>query len=70
MNNNMAAAYIMAQASMLNARIAMMKAANTERERAGMAPAYGEEAFSSLIEEYDTVLSHNSVVEFFQGVYQ
>lgn len=59
------AAWVMAQAAMLNAEIVAMATANSERERRGEAYAYGEDQFREVIERYEGTLSWNGVVGLF-----
>jgi len=53
-------AYVMAQTVAASARIEAMKAANAERADHGHAPAYNEEAFEEVINEFG--LHHNAVM--------
>jgi hypothetical protein len=55
------AAFLIAQAAMLQVELAAMQAANTERESKGYSLAYGEEAFCELQERY-SCLSHNGAL--------
>lgn len=59
------AAFVMSQTACALAEIEAMKAANTERERAGYALAYGEESFLAVIERYS--IGHNAVIGLFHG---
>jgi hypothetical protein len=63
MTKEQAAAYVFAQAVAALAAIEGCKAANMERERAGLALAYPEEAFSGIADEYG--ISHNAVMTVF-----
>ena len=59
------AAYVMAQAAMLNAEIAAAQAENENRAHCGLSPAYDEKViFDNIISRYDN-LSHNYLIEFF-----
>jgi len=60
------AAFIMAQTAMLQAELALMQAANKEREMNGYSIAYGEEQFGDLLRKYEPVLGLSSVIEFFK----
>ena len=57
------AAYIVAQAALLNAEIEAMKAANLERVHRGEAMAYSEYAFLDIINEY-SILDHNNIMQY------
>lgn len=59
------AAYIIAQAALLNAQIACMQAANQLRIHPEKALAYSEEAFASLCKEYELILGHNALMRLF-----
>lgn len=67
MNENEKAAFIMAQSALLNAEIAMMIAANTERLQRGEGMPYGEEEFAGVLKNYEGTLGHNPCLEFLQG---
>lgn len=60
------AAYIMAQAAALNARVAGMRAENDWRISCGNSIAYTEEHFEAVVTEYGC--HHNQTIAFFQGV--
>ncbi len=64
MTDEQQAAYIYAQSICMLAEIEAMKAANASRAFCGFTPAYGEEAFAALPDQYG--LSHNAVISFFQ----
>lgn len=66
MNEEQKAAFIIAQAALLNAEVAMYQAANKHRELCGNSIAYGEEEFTTLITRYEAVLGHNEVISFFR----
>lgn len=53
-------AYINSQTASALIELEAMKSANSERERHGEAPAWGEGEFLSLIDKYQ--LSHNAVI--------
>ena len=61
------AAFIVAQAAMLNSLIAGMQAENAMRSHRGETPAYVEEDFFRLHQEYASVIGHNAVLEYFQS---
>ena len=63
MNQEARIAFIISQAAMLNARIAMMQAANIERQENGHSISYGEEQFNIVISEFQC-LEHNAVIEY------
>ena len=67
MTSEQKAAFINAQAALLNARVASMQSQNTERERNGCAHAYGEQQWDALLSEFEPILGHNAVIEFFQS---
>lgn len=56
------AAFIISQSVAAMIECESMKAANEVRESDGYAPAYSEEAFLSLIDNYG--LGHNSVLDY------
>lgn len=58
------AAYVMAQAACAMAEIAGMQAENQKRAHRGESPAYGEDAFNSVIER--NVIGHNAVLGLFR----
>ena len=55
-------AYIFSQSVSAMIELEGMKAANIERERQGLAPAYGEEAFRKLSSDF--CISHNDVIAY------
>jgi len=57
------AAYVVAQAALLNARISAMKA---ENDCYPDAIPYGEKAFDDVIEQFDGILGHNALMELFK----
>lgn len=59
------AAFVAAQAAMLNAEITAMVAENMERQALGRSMAYTEKQFDAVIRRYEGVLGHNAVVTFF-----
>jgi hypothetical protein len=61
MNEMSRAAFLIAQAAMLQAELVAMQAANTERESKGYSLAYGEDAFCELQERY-SCLTHNGAL--------
>lgn len=54
-------AFLIAQAAILNARIATMQASNLERADVGMAPAYGEQQFTSVQMEFPHLEYNNAL---------
>lgn len=64
MTREEAITYVQAQTACALIECESMKVANTERERAGYALAYPEDAFSALIDQYG--ISHNAVLQLFQ----
>lgn len=67
MNETSRAAFIMAQTALLNAEIAMMQAANKDRELREGCISYGEAAFYSVFARYDAVLGYNSCIAYLRG---
>ncbi len=65
MNEEQKAAFIMAQAAVLNATIAGMTAENMQREAVGSSMAYGEDAFQDAINA--SGCHHNAVLTLFQN---
>ena len=63
MTDEQKAAYVSAQAVAANIEALAMLAANRDREAQALSPAYGEEAFIRLIDDYD--LHHNSIIGLF-----
>lgn len=63
MDDAQKAAYIMAQAAAALIELEAMKQANRDRESRGEGPAYDEEAFLKLHEQY--CLHHNPVLSLF-----
>ncbi len=70
MTPNQGAAYIMAQAALLNARIASMEAANMARYHTGDSIAYDEKAFANVEREFEGILGINSVLTIFEGCHE
>ncbi len=67
MNQNQAAAFIAAQAAILNCRVEALKAENQYRMACGHSPAYGEEAFRSVEVDFDPVISYNAIMQLYQN---
>lgn len=65
MTDEQKAAFIMAQAAVLNAEIAGMVAENMQRQALGHSMAYDEAAFETLVNR--SGCNHNAVVTFFGG---
>lgn len=59
------AAFVISQASLLNAEIAAMQAANQQRAHRGESMAYDEEHFQKLMDSYRRFLRHDMVHHFF-----
>ena len=57
-------AYVNAQAACAMIEALGMKAENEQRKVQGNSPAYGEAAFSAIIDKY--CISHNAVMQLFQ----
>jgi hypothetical protein len=64
MTDEQKAAYVNAQAALLNARIAKMRAANTEAKLGRRAPVYKDSDFQALLDEFSH-LNHNYLISFF-----
>jgi len=69
MTHAQAAAFVMAQAALLNCRVAGMQAENTHRMNCGNAIAYGEDAFIAVEREFGGVIGHNAAIELFAGAW-
>jgi hypothetical protein len=70
MTPNQGAAYIMAQAALLNAKIASMEAANMARYHTGERVAYDEKAFADVEQEFGDILGHNPVLAIFEECHE
>lgn len=66
MNENQRAAFIMAQAAVLQAEVAGMVAENQHRLSLGHSIAYGEDAFQAAIAR--SGCAHNDAVAFLRGI--
>ena len=64
MNEESRAAFIVAQAAMLNCRVAGMVAENMQRAAIGASMAYVEDAFAALAQEFDGLLGYNAAFAF------
>lgn len=60
------AAFIIAQAALLNAKVAMMQAENQWRVQCGESIAYAEEEMDNEIHDLMTTLEHNAVLSMFR----
>lgn len=60
------AAYVVAQAALLNAELAMAQADNKMREMQGYAPAYDGVAFADMLRRYEATIGHNAIMELFK----
>jgi len=56
--------FVNGQIARFNAEIAMMCAANSERQHRGEVLAYPESAFKKCIDRYECVVGHNAVVSY------
>lgn len=65
MNEQQAAAFVMAQTACMLVEMEAMKVANQEREMRGLSLAYNEGAFQELIEKYG--VHHNSALTTLRG---
>jgi len=61
------AAYVMAQAALLNAKVASMQAENAVREQLGYAEAYGVKEWEDVLEKAQRVIGHNAIIKFFES---
>ncbi len=68
MTDEQKAAYVAAQAALLNARIAGMVAENQHRMNCNNSIAYGVEEFESVISEYEPFIGHNACIELFHDL--
>lgn len=59
------AAWVMAQAAMLNAEIAAMEADNLKSASNGEAVVYGAREFRGVIDKYEGTLGWNAVIGLF-----
>lgn len=64
MTDEQKAAFVIAQATELNARILGMVAENMQRKHLHQAMAFVQEDFEAVLREY--ALTHNSLITFFQ----
>ena len=64
MSDDLKAAFINAQSSMLQVELAGMLAENQHRINCGNSIAYGEDAFIELQKRYEPILGHNALVVF------
>lgn len=62
--------YLLAQIALFNAKIAAMQAENQFRLGIGETIAYGEEAFISVIAEYEDNLGHDAVITYLTDPYR
>jgi len=65
MTDEQKAAFVMAQAALLNARVAGMVAQNQFRMSYDNSISYDENAFIAVEREFDSVLGHNAVLVLF-----
>lgn len=65
MTADQAAAFINAQAALLNCRIAGMVAENMQRGAVGQSMAYVEHHFVDVEREFEGTLGHNAALRFF-----
>lgn len=68
MTDEQKAAFINAQAAMMNGRIAEMVAANMQRAAEGSSMAYSGHNFYEVICEYEPVIGHNACLELFHDL--
>lgn len=65
MTDEQKAAYVIAMAACVTARVAGMQAANQQCQIQGESPAYDVEHFNALLDEYG--VHHNSVLTLYRG---
>ena len=65
MTNDQAAAFVVAQAALLQTRVAGMVAHNMHQMQIGGSQMYTEEAFTALHNEFDAVIGYKAVVRLF-----
>jgi hypothetical protein len=58
-------AFVMAQTVCAQAELAAMHAANLARAEQGHSPAYGEDAFRAVPDQF--LIGHNAVIEYLRG---
>jgi hypothetical protein len=68
MTDEQKAAFVNAQAAMLNAKVAAMTAENQHRLSLGQSVAFGETEFHDTIQEYECVIGHNACIELFHDL--
>ena len=65
MTAEQSAAFVNAQAALLNAAIAGLTAANMQRAALGHSMAYSEDAFLATVRDFESTLEHNAVITLF-----
>jgi len=65
MTDEQKAAYVIAMAACVSARIAGMQAENQQRQLQGYSPAYTAEAFEAVLDEHG--VHHNAVLTLFRN---
>lgn len=60
------AAFIVAQTQMMVSERHMMMVENDERINQGLSPAYGSDEWQDWYQNWERVLGHNSLVDFFK----
>ena len=68
MTDEQKAAFVNAQAAMMNGRIAEMVAANMQRAAEGHSMAYSSREFCEVIGEYEGTIGHNACIELFHDL--
>lgn len=67
MNEEQKAAFINAQAAMLNVRVAAMQAANLNAASPEVIP-YKENDFIGLMDQYENTIGHNACIQLFHDL--
>lgn len=67
MNENQAAAYVAAQAALLNCRVTGMVAENQRRMNTCNVVSYGDDAFLAVEREFESMIGHNAVQELYRS---
>lgn len=68
MTDEQKAAFVNAQAALLNGRIAAMQAENQHRISCGNSIAYGADEIQAEVESFEAVIGHNACIELFHNL--
>ncbi len=66
MSPEQSAAFVFAQASMMNIEAEEMRAENAEREQRGASPAYGSTQWALFRERWEPVLGYNAILSLYR----